>query len=152
VGYSDADGNGMAPDGSYRAGVLSGEWTAGAIVMVRNMIRHYQAVPRGAPRAEQAQAFVAKLTADEDAMINGIQSLRYRKYLQADFPGKPRDYAQLIDEPSSPVPSDPYLYASRRYLIPFGWYGNPLPSTAASAWALLVADHYDPFGYGGIPN
>jgi hypothetical protein len=152
VGYSDADGNGTAPDGTYRASVLSGEWTAGAIVMVRNMIRHYQAVPRGAPQAGQAQTFVAKLAADEDAMIAGIQSLRYRRYLQADFPGKPRNYEQLIGEPSSPVPTDPYLYSSRRYLIPFGWYGNPLPSTAASAWALLIADHYDPFGYGGVPN
>jgi GT2 family glycosyltransferase len=46
----------------------------------------------------------------------------------------------------------PYLYSSRRYLIPFGWYGNPIPSTAASAWVILIADRFDPFGYAGRPN
>jgi hypothetical protein len=152
VGYSDADGNGRAPGGNFRSGVLSGEWTAGAIVMVRNMIRHYQDVPREAREAAQAQAFVAQLKADEGAMLAGMQRLRYHRYLTADIPGKPQDYAHLIAEPDSPVASEPYLYASRRYLIPFGWWANPLPSTTASAWAILVADHYDPFGYGGAPN
>jgi hypothetical protein len=46
----------------------------------------------------------------------------------------------------------PWLYASRRYLIPFGWQANPLPSTCATAWALLLDAHYDPFGLGGQPN
>jgi len=149
VGYSDADGNGTEVGGNFRAGVLSGEWTAGAIVMVRNMIRHYDAVPRSSPQVAQAQAFVAQLKADEAAMLVGMQRLRYRRYLDADIPGKPQDYAHLIGEP---VASEPYLYASKRYQIPFGWWANPLPSTAASAWAILVADRYDPFGYGGVPN
>jgi hypothetical protein len=152
VGYSDADGNGTAPDGRFRAGVLSGEWTAGTLVMVRNMIRHYQAIAHEDRQAAQAQAFVAQLHADEEAMLTGLQELRYRRYLMAHLPGKPAGYGGLMAGPDSPVPSDPYLYASRRYRVPFGWWANPLPSTAASAWAILVADHYDPFGYGGVPN
>jgi hypothetical protein len=152
VGYSDADSNGTTAEGKYLAGVLSGEWTAGAIIMVRNLIRHYQAIPPRVVEASQAQAFVSKLKADESAMIAGVQKLRYRQYIHTNLPGKPPDYANLIVEPLSPVRSEPYLYSSRRYLIPFGWYANPIPSTAASAWAILVADHYDPFGYGGKPN
>jgi len=149
VGYSDRDSNGKGPEGKFRAGVLSGEWTAGAIIMIRNMISHYQTIPRSAAQAAQAQAFVSKLRADEDAMIAGVQKLRYRQYIRANIPGKPDDYANLIVEPAH---SEPYLYASRRYLIPFGWYANPIPSTAASAWAIMVADRYDPFGYAGKPN
>ena len=145
VGYSDADSNGRTPEGNFRAGVLSAEWTAGAIVMVRNMIQHYRATPGATP-------LVAKLAQDEARMLDGIQQLRFGRYVAASIPGKPPDYANLIVEPATPAGSEPYLYASRRYFIPFGWYGNPLPSTAASAWVILVADRYDPFGYAGRPN
>jgi hypothetical protein len=152
VGYSDADSNGRTQEGNFRAGVLSAEWTAGAIVMVRNMIHHYRAIPRSATAFAQAQVFVSKLTRDESRMIAGIQNLRYDRYTRASLPGKPPDYASLIVEPATPVGSEPYLYSSRRYFIPFGWYGNPIPSTAASAWVILIADRYDPFGYAGRSN
>jgi hypothetical protein len=152
VGYSDADSNGRTQEGNFRAGVLSAEWTAGSIVMVRNMIHHYRAIPRSASAFAQAQVFVSKLTRDESRMIAGIQNLRYDRYTRASLPGKPPDYASLIAEPATPVGSEPYLYSSRRYFIPFGWYGNPIPSTAASAWVILIADRYDPFGYAGRSN
>lgn len=152
VGYSDADSNGRAPQGDFRAGVLSAEWTAGAIVMVRNMIHHYRSPPRNAVESAKAQVFVSKLADDESRMIAGIQSLRYDRYIQGRIPGKPADYANLVVEPTTPVKSEPYLYSSRRYFIPFGWYGNPIPSTAASAWVILIADRFDPFGYAGRPN
>jgi hypothetical protein len=152
VGYSDADQNGRTADGNFRAGVLSAEWTAGAIVMVRNMIHRYRTIPRSAPQFAQAQILAAKLAEDEARMLAGIQQLRYGRYVEARLPGKPADYANLIVEPTTPVRSEPYLYSSRRYLIPFGWYANPIPSTAASAWVILIADRYDPFGYAGRPN
>jgi hypothetical protein len=49
VGYSDADGNGQLADGAFKSGILSAEWTAGAIVMVRSMLRYYEATPRESP-------------------------------------------------------------------------------------------------------
>jgi len=49
VGYSDEDGNGRAADGRYREGILSAEWTAGAIVAVRNLLQTYRAVPATSP-------------------------------------------------------------------------------------------------------
>lgn len=137
VGYSDQDGNGTNPDGPYKQGVLSAEWTAGAIVMVRNMIRHYA----GAAQYESG------LREDESAMLDAVQSLRFDRYQSTDFPGKPANYQNLIVQGSKP-----YLYASRRYLIPFGWYANPIPSTASTAWIIMLADDFDPFGYGGAPN
>jgi hypothetical protein len=44
VGFSDQDGNGIDTSGNYRQGVLSTEWTAGAITMLRSMIAHYQTI------------------------------------------------------------------------------------------------------------
>jgi hypothetical protein len=75
--------------------------------------------------------------------------LRVDRYVAGSFPGKPKNYAKLIAEPRAPLAAQPYLYASSRYRIPFGWYANPLPSTSSTAWILLVADKYDPFLYGG---
>lgn len=147
VGYSDRDGNGIAADGAYRQGVLSAEWTAGAITAVRSMIRYYQALARTAPGHAQAQPMLESLRADERSMLEGMRTLRADRYASTDFPGK------------RPLPAAtpsqallPYLYASRRYFIPFGWYANPLPSTCATAWAVMVAQGFDPFGYGGEPN
>ena len=147
VGYSDHDGNGVGPDGTYRQGVLSAEWTAGAINAVRNMIRAYGAYQSSSPRYAAAQAYVAALTQDERAMRIGLDSLRFDRYVAGDFPGKPRDYGRLLAGTTKP-----YLYASRRHQIPFGWYANPLPSTAATAWAVMISYGYDPFGIGGVPN
>jgi hypothetical protein len=147
VGYSDQDGNGMNPDGTYRQGVLSSEWTAGAIVMVRNMIRHYGAISPSALHGADAANYRRHLRDDESAMLNGVQHLRFDQYQSTDFPGKPANYPALI-----PQPNQPYLYASSRYRVPFGWYANPIPSTVATAWVVLLADDFDPFGYGGIPN
>ncbi len=152
VGYSDQDGNGQTPDGSFRSGILSAEWTAGAIVMVRSMLRHYATVPGGSAAYGRAQEFIRQLRLDEDSMIEGIQELRFDRYVAGSLRGKPGNYANLIVEPREPLATQPYLYASSRYRIPFGWYANPLPSTCSTAWILLVADKYDPFLYGGGAN
>ena len=147
VGYSDQDGNGTNPDGTYKQGVLSAEWTAGALVMVRNMIRHYSRGPRSSVDVAGAVQYERSLREDESAMLDAVQTLRFDRYQSTDFPGKPADYQSLIVQVSKP-----YLYASRRYRVPFGWYANPIPSTASTAWIIIVADDFDPFGYGGAPN
>lgn len=149
VGYSDADGNGQTADGAFKSGVLSAEWTAGAIVMVRSMLRFYGATARGSHAYVRAREFVRQLRADETGMLRGIQELRFDRYVAGSLPGKPGNYENLMVEPAGLLATQPYLYASSRYLIPFGWYANPLPSTCATAWILLVADAYDPFVYGG---
>jgi hypothetical protein len=149
VGYSDADGNGQGSDGAYQQGILSAEWTAGAIVMVRSLIAYYQAVRSDSPRYPQAGQYLKQLQADEAGMVDGLQSLRFDHYLSGEFPGKPPAYQDLAVTGKVAGSTQPYLYASKRYYIPFGWYANPLPSTCATAWALIVADRFDPFVYGG---
>lgn len=149
VGYSELDGNGIDANGAFRSGILSSEWTAGAITMVRSMIAHYGRIARDEPRHAEAQRYLEELRRDEQSMLAGIQRLRLDAYLATPFAGKPPQYQRLL--PLGPA-MQPYVYASRRYAIPFGWYANPLPSTCATAWVLMLAAGFDPFGYGGAPN
>jgi len=145
VGYSDRDGNGKTDGGNYRQGIMSAEWTAGAITVVRNLRRHYaRAAADGDPKA---QARLTSLARDEQDMLDALVRLRHDRYASEAFPGRPDRYGRLIR-----TRSQPYLYASRRAMIPFGWYANPIPSTCATGWVVLVANHYDPFGYAGHPN
>ena len=143
VGYSNQDGNGMNSDGSYKQGVLSSEWTAGAINMVRSLIHYYAQLNRTTPDAA-ANSYVRKLQEDETAMLSGVQTLRADHYIKIGFPGKPQNYSRLINPAAGS-----YLYASKRYLIPFGWYANPIPSTCSTAWIIMLANDFDPFNYGG---
>jgi hypothetical protein len=149
VGYSELDGNGVDGNGAYRAGILSSEWTAGAITMVRGMITHYGRIAPDSPRHAAARRYLEELRRDEQTMLAGIGRLRLDAYIATPFAGKPPDYERLM--PRNPA-LQPYVYASRRYAIPFGWYANPLPSTCATAWVLMLAAGFDPFGYGGAPN
>jgi hypothetical protein len=143
VGYSNKDGNGVKPDGTYRQGILSAEWTAGAINMLRGII-HYYSKSQSALNSAEVAADVAKLKEDEAAMLKGVQTLRFNNYVKAQFPGSPPNYYGLISQSSGS-----YLYASKRYLIPFGWYANPIPSTCSTAWIIMLANDFDPFRYRG---
>lgn len=72
----------------------------------------------------------------------GIDKLRGENYGRAKFPGAPAQFDKLV-----PLMKGAYLYASRRYLIPFGWYANPLPSTSSAAWMVMVETGFNPFKY-----
>jgi len=146
VGFSDQDGNGINADGTYRQGILSTEWTAGAILMVRNMLAYYQTIPAASSQYDPARRFIETLEHDEQAMLTAIKNLRIDTYATVGFPGQPHNYAKLLS-----LPTLPYVYASKRYLIPFGWYANPLPSTCSTAWMLMLENRYNPFAYGGRP-
>lgn len=140
VGFSDQDGNGLDPTGQYRQGILSVEWTAGAIIMVRSMLEHYQAVPKTSSHYREVQGMVTTLQQDERNMQNAMAKMRSDSYASAGFNGTPNRYDQLFT-----LNTKPYLYASRRYPIPFGWYANPIPSTCATAWMIMVANRFNPF-------
>lgn len=144
VGFSDQDGNGIAADSAFHQGIISVEWTAGAITSVRAMIDYYRAVPPASPHHDAAQRFAEELRHDERSMLTAMEHLRVANYIQAGFNGTPDDYEKFFN-----LSSNPYLYANKRYFIPFGWYANPIPSTCATAWMLMVADAYNPFLPGG---
>ena len=78
-------------------------------------------------------------------MLAAMDNMRLDNYTSAAFPGQPKHYRQLFP----PRQTNPYVYASKRYLIPFGWYANPIPSTCATAWMIMVRDGYNPLVYGG---
>ena len=103
VGYSDLDGNGQTADGSFRSGILSAEWTAGAIVMVRSMLRHYATVPGGSDTYARAQKIVGQLRSDEDDMIRGIQELRFDRYVAGSFPGKREKFTRINGRTARPA-------------------------------------------------
>lgn len=147
VGYSDEDGNGMNNHGIYNQGILSAEWTAGAINMVRNLIDHYAVVTSSSTDHAKSKLYVQLLKEDERAMVEALLMLRLDNYDKTNFPGKPNNHKAMGFQSSNS-----YLYASKRYFIPFGWYANPIPSTCATAWVIMLADRYDPFGYAGRPN
>lgn len=116
--------------------------------MVRGLARHYESVKDAADH-QLAQRYARSLRADEAAMLAGVQTLRFDRYVATDFPGKPARYEALMGLAADSPARGAYLYASRRHAIPFGWYANPLPSTCASAWLLMLAHDFDPFAYGG---
>jgi hypothetical protein len=132
VGFSDVDGNGVDANGDYRAAIVSSEWTAGAITAVREMIGHYAALDAKDPAAAQAGEWLAELRADERGMLEGLETLRLDHVPDAGFD------ALLA------TGSQPYLYADRRAMVPFGWYANPLPSTCATAWRVMLARNFNP--------
>lgn len=146
VGYSDQDHNGK--QGNYEDGIISAEWTAGAVNMVRVLITQYSAAaisPKYSPEEQaQAKAFVASLQTNHDSMTKYLLTLRSDQYSQTTAYEKvrPQDYDSLI-----PMSSDKlaFIYASKRYMIPFGWFANPLPSTTSTSWSLMLHYNYNPF-------
>jgi hypothetical protein len=45
-----------------------------------------------------------------------------------------------------------YWYANKRFFIPFGWWANPIPSVASSAWVVMIDTGFNPFILGGGPG
>ena len=150
VGYSDQDGNGSS--GDYQKGIISAEWTAGAINMTRCLITQYgdAATSSKYTPAEQTQAlqYVADLQKDHDSMMKNILTLRSDLYPITDAyeEVRPIDYLNLVPIPAGKLA---FMYASKRYMIPFGWFANPLPSTTSTSWLLMLQYNFNPFKVGG---
>ena len=142
VGFSDQDGNG---GGTFNAnGILSVEWTVGAINMVKALMVQYG----------PAHPAYAALKADYENMLHHLSSLRtdqYANYASAFPQGIAPTFNKLVPLQDNQLG---FLYASKRYAIPFGWFANPLPSTCATAWMIMEYYGYNPFVLGGgyVPN
>ena len=70
VGYSNKDGN----------GIMSAEWTAGAITMLHMLTTYYTANPAGTTPAQ-----LAGLQADEQNMLTALTKMRTDNYASAGF-------------------------------------------------------------------
>jgi hypothetical protein len=150
VGYSDVDGNGL--NGDYNQGIMSAEWTAGAINLARALIVQYGEAAKdpSLPDVNKAEAeqFIIKLKADEKSMTEHLLSLRTDAYSKSSAYDsvRPKNYDNLISLSNDKLA---FLYSSKRYFIPFGWYGNPLPSTCSTSWAIMLHYNFNPFQLGG---
>lgn len=158
VGYSNLDGNGSP--GSYLTGINSGEWTAGAINMVRVLISQYGKVAIDSThytvdQRNAALAYVASLSLDESTMSAGVLTLStdnyatnsaYTNFVPSVTNPSALNYNQLLFNSLTP-PSDrlAFLYASKRYAIPFGWNSNPIPSIASTGWIVYNYYNFNPF-------
>jgi len=131
VGYTLDNNAGNDPEQ-----IMSTEWTAGAINALQSMIAYYN----------QKGADTTQLDADLASMQQGIKHLRNDQYLQAGFVNATpaSNYVTIPAEVGQG-----YLYASKRFAIPFGWNANTLPSTTSNAWVLMNHFNYNPFQYGG---
>ncbi|WP_020405514.1 thrombospondin type 3 repeat-containing protein [Hahella ganghwensis] len=120
--------------------VMSGEWTFGAVNMVQMLIKYYEENPH--PSVDLNQ-----LRADEASMLTNLLKLRTDRYIS--------DYQEFVDSIAPEYQAElgddeqAFLYASKRTFIPFGWYGNPIPSTASSAWAVFSSYNFNPFALYG---
>jgi len=96
--------------------VFSGEWTLGAINMLRIFHNEYN-------RPEFA--------AEAKHMRDAIE----------------RDLLKTVEIDKNPVSG--ILYSNKRYWIPFGWWANPLISTASTGWTVMQDNDFNPFYWGG---
>jgi hypothetical protein len=150
VGYSDEDGNG--PDGDYTKGIISAEWTAGAVNMLRCLITQYEVAAKSSKYSmeEQTEAsqYLEHLRKDHDSMYKHLMTLRSDHYPETDAYSavRPENYSSLLPIPEGKLG---FVYASKRYMIPFGWYANPLPSTTSTSWAVMLHYNFNPFKIGG---
>jgi hypothetical protein len=46
-------------------------------------------------------------------------------------------------------PDGSYVYANKRFFIPWGWFSNPISALCSTAWSVLQARNFDPFHWGG---
>jgi hypothetical protein len=122
--------------GDHPEKIMSTEWTAGAINTLYSLIDYY----------EKQGEDTSDLKADLASMQEGILHLRNDQYLSSNFDGAtPKEYFVTIPKESGHT----YLYASKRFAIPFGWNANTLPSTTSNAWVLMNEFKFNPFQYLG---
>ncbi len=136
--------------------VMSAEWTAGAINMLRVLITQYKTAADSSSQytaAQKAQAtqIVEELQADHDSMVDHLARLRSDQYGKdptfdevRPFYPDPDYYSKLFSAGGDTLS---YVYASKRYLIRFpgGWFANPIPSTASTTWPVMLYYQFNPF-------
>jgi len=126
VGYTTTGKNGTA---DRNVTIWSGEWTWGAVFMLRRVSSEYSRAGKG--------DWATAMKADADQMV---------KYMQTEV--VPCDDGVWCGGGLVQIDGS-YLYANKRFFIPWGWYANPIGATSSTAWGVLNDYDYDPFRIGG---
>jgi len=112
--------------------IWSGEWTWGAIFMCRRLAMDYRQMGKN--------DWATALEADAASMVKLMNS----SVIQC---------GDGVWCKGGLVQSDgSYLYANKRFFIPWGWYANPIGATASTGWAIFNDWNYNPFQLGGTFN
>lgn len=116
--------------------IMSTEWTAGAVNALNLMVPYY----------EKQGMDVTSLKNDLISMKLGMEKLRSDNYLGQGFDHEtPQPFFTPVEKQYGVA----YLYASKRFAIPFGWYANTLASTTSTAWVIMNRLNFNPFQYQG---
>jgi hypothetical protein len=96
--------------------IWSAEWTFGAINMAQVMSKAYADAGN--------QEYATNLLQDAQSMYNQVtqvwpQGLRF--------------------------PDGSYVYANKRFFIPWGWFSNPISALCSTAWSVMMGQNCDPF-------
>lgn len=100
--------------------IWSAEWTFGAINMAQVLSGQYATAGNA--------AYATDLLADAQSMYNEVTKL---------WPEGLR------------FPDGSYVYANKRFFIPWGWFSNPIGATCSTAWSVMQERNYNPFQYYG---
>jgi hypothetical protein len=128
VGYTTSGSDSNKPD------VWSGEWTWGAVFMCRKVAAEYKAAGR--------PDYATSMLADAASMVSFMK----------------QPVTPCADDPvwcpggGLVLPDGSYLYANKRFFIPWGWYANPIGATSSTSWAVCNDFNYNPFMLGGGDN
>lgn len=131
--------------------VCTAEWTFGAILMCRNLARDYWQMGK--------QDIARSFALDAESMRAGVESLKVVVSNITTVTTSTNSGSRFTYDPNwanwgSPARTNirtgvAWLYANKRYEIPFGWWANPLPSLASTAWSVMTDRDFDPFILGG---
>jgi hypothetical protein len=100
--------------------IWSAEWTFGAINMCQVAAQSYKEMGN--------TEYYTSLMADAQSMWNAIT--------------KPWPMGLQFSDGS-------YVYANKRFFIPWGWYSNPIGALCSTAWAVMQERNFNPFEFGG---
>ena len=100
--------------------IWSAEWTFGAINMAQTISGQYAAAGDSAKAQSMLQ--------DAQSMYNEVTK-PWPSGLQ--------------------FPDGSYVYANKRFFIPWGWFSNPVSALCSTAWSVFQDLNFDPFHYGG---
>jgi len=112
--------------------IWSGEWSWGAVFMTHRLSEEYRKIGKS--------AWADSLLADSNSMVQYMS--------QQTTPGIDGVWTGggLVQVDGS------YLYANKRFFIPWGWYANPLGAASSTGWSVFYDYKYNPFLLGGGGN
>eukprot|EP01130_Rhizamoeba_saxonica_P004764 TRINITY_DN1935_c0_g1_i1.p1 TRINITY_DN1935_c0_g1~~TRINITY_DN1935_c0_g1_i1.p1 ORF type:complete len:540 (+),score=115.95 TRINITY_DN1935_c0_g1_i1:127-1620(+) len=123
-GYNGTHVKGLGFDDNYikpkNEQIFSGEWTLGAV----NMLRIFANEDNGYDK-NMLESEISYMLDSIDDELTVFHSINGKKV-------------------------ESVKYANRRYWIPFGWFANPIPSTASTGWYALIDANYNPLYLGGL--